>query len=449
MATGLQSSFLLLPPETVALIFEYCLPSDPWHAWSTRSLDRSNDHLWPSPSPDEAPLLLTQICRRWREICLDTPSLWASVTFGETGSIDLLEMWLSRARNQPLRILLQAEDDARADGLLRTVKPHSSRWQEVHFTLPTSAHQQLNMLAFPCLERLTLIAPLYRRDRQNPSIVIEDAPSLRYAQIIDLPRFTAHLPLQQLTSLTLYPLANGAMIIALLRSCPNLLDLDAESYLSTHIGPPSESPLQLHFLRSVKIHEPEFLSFLTVPRLERLGLYRMQDRDCDMLQSFVARSCCELQSFSVKKFLTNADQSQRFFRAFEPITHLHIEYVPDFPLLIQLLQDDDIVLPRLRRLEIGTDRNMSVADYTQLLEMLRHRRQTSALEMFELRKDIPLSLWWNATLPLMDEFRTLAEAGLRLRVTTTQFYRIVHTIDIPEEEDSDEEDDEDALWGPI
>ncbi|KAJ7894028.1 hypothetical protein B0H13DRAFT_1569025, partial [Mycena leptocephala] len=78
-----------VPPEIVAAMFKHCLPDN-------------SDHLWPSSL--EAPLLLAQICRRWREICLDTPCLWASIAFGEIGSIELLKEWLLRARHQPLTI---------------------------------------------------------------------------------------------------------------------------------------------------------------------------------------------------------------------------------------------------------------------------------------------------------------------------------------------------------
>ncbi|KAJ6533078.1 hypothetical protein B0H19DRAFT_884848, partial [Mycena capillaripes] len=51
---------LSLPPEITMEIFSCCIPSE------------SN----PRPSPTEAPLLLAQICRQWREVALHTPALW-------------------------------------------------------------------------------------------------------------------------------------------------------------------------------------------------------------------------------------------------------------------------------------------------------------------------------------------------------------------------------------
>ncbi|KAJ6488224.1 hypothetical protein C8R47DRAFT_1216028 [Mycena vitilis] len=137
---------VLLPPETVALIFEYCLPSHTWRAWSLllyfplKYVGDGARYVWillvcghPSPS-----------------VTLDDPS---TLAFPHAES--------------PAR----TEDDPRADVLMRIVKPYSCRWQEVHFALPASAHQQLD--TFPCLERLTLVTP----DAAGPS-GLQDAPSL-------------------------------------------------------------------------------------------------------------------------------------------------------------------------------------------------------------------------------------------------------------------------------
>ncbi|KAF7337861.1 hypothetical protein MVEN_02009100 [Mycena venus] len=53
-----------LPPELVVLIFLYCLPDDEFV----------------TPSLTTAPLLLSVVCRRWREIAFSTPKLWSSLS---------------------------------------------------------------------------------------------------------------------------------------------------------------------------------------------------------------------------------------------------------------------------------------------------------------------------------------------------------------------------------
>ncbi|KAJ6488222.1 hypothetical protein C8R47DRAFT_1216026 [Mycena vitilis] len=340
--TARQSSFLLFPPGIVATIFEYCLPS---HRSNKRSL---SGHACPlghlQPSPNEAPLLLAQICRRWRAICLDTPSLWASVSFGETRSPDLLKMWLSRARTQPLRIILQTQDDTRADNLMRIVGTHSSMWQEVDFALPRSAL----LRCFECLF-----------DPDGPKSDV-----------------------------------NGTAIV--------------------------QSPLRLPLLRFLKIPEATLLRCLTAPRLERLQIPDIWGADCDTLRSFVERSCCALQSLSVKLSLSDVYQSQRIFHAVNYITHLYLRFDSDldFAIQVQLLQDVD-VFPRLARLEIRTSKYVTsvvVGDCAQLLDMLRRRRTdpSSNFESFKLHMNTPS--WLSAS--AMDVLRALAGEGLQLGVTT-------------------------------
>ncbi|KAJ6488223.1 hypothetical protein C8R47DRAFT_510556 [Mycena vitilis] len=154
--------------------------------------------------------------------------------------------------------------------------------------------------------------------------------------MIRLPYFTAPLPLPQLTSLTLYSLATPAMILALLRCYPNLLALDTGSTLTLTTLVPSGPPLQLHLLRSLKMPEPTLLHCLTAPRLKRLRILAVLGSHCDALQSFLTRSCCDLQSFTTRLLRTNADHAQRIFRVVETVTHLHLHltWVSDFVLQI-------------------------------------------------------------------------------------------------------------------
>ncbi|KAJ6593157.1 hypothetical protein B0H19DRAFT_13305 [Mycena capillaripes] len=395
----MSHSFILqLPPEITATIFDHCLPSD----------------LPCQPSSHEAPLLLAQICHQWREICLDTPDLWASVVFGDTKSIELLKMWLPRAGNHPLTLSLRSVDNVRADQLMQTIKPYCSQWKDVHFHLPALAHCQLNMTALPRLERLALVAP--RTTTLGPGIIIQNAPLLRCAEIIHLPRFTAELPLEQLTFLTFRASVDTAQIIDVLRCCPNLLDLSCGTTWRERAHP----PLQLSSLRSLNLIDDHMLHCLTVPRLEELQISHLPndiDPAADALQSLVSRSSCHLQRLQVRLHRPTTVQSQRFFRAANSIQHLKLflHYSPGPEQQIKALQGPDDVLPQLSHLEIHD----ALGDYyPQLLDLLRWRRTHGALESFEL------FLGTLGPLPgrippaaVMDDFRALAEAGLRLRVT--------------------------------
>ncbi|KAJ6488221.1 hypothetical protein C8R47DRAFT_1127033 [Mycena vitilis] len=422
MPTGLKSSILLLPPEIITAIFGHCL--HPHCRDCSRTSLSGHEHCttkgsWPSPS--EAPLLLAQICHRWREICLDTPSLWAFIAFGDTGSIALLELWLSRARNRPLRIVLQTQDDARGELLVQVVQRHSSQWQEVHFTLSTSAYHRLAVTAFPLLKRLTLIAP---GGHKYPIVILDSAPLLRYAEIVRLPHLTITHPWEQLTSLTFRAAVTPAEYIALLRYCPNLLDLHCGSTAGSAIVPP---PLQLSFLRSLRLTDYSLMHCLTVPRLERLKLSHVttdMDATANALQSLVARSRCDVHYLSIGTGLHfgMGDQSRRIFRAVnESILHLRLysESAHELDAQIGVLRGVE-VLPRLVRLIMRT--TVVPADYAPLLSMLWSRRTDASctLKSFELLLDSPLASGVPrapaAGVSVMDHLQALSEAGLEAAI---------------------------------
>ncbi|KAJ3928928.1 MAG: hypothetical protein NXY57DRAFT_464558 [Lentinula lateritia] len=92
----LLSPIRKLPPETLAEIFMHCVLA----ADSVRSLQ-------------EAPLLLTIICRDWRRVAIDTPLLWQSLHFYLPPHLNQdalsqrlagISLWLERSGSLPLSI---------------------------------------------------------------------------------------------------------------------------------------------------------------------------------------------------------------------------------------------------------------------------------------------------------------------------------------------------------
>ncbi|KIJ50850.1 hypothetical protein M422DRAFT_44114 [Sphaerobolus stellatus SS14] len=78
--------FRLLIPELLAIIFEFCIEVD-------KPSFRSRNH---------APLVLAHICRFWRQLAFNCPSLWLNIRFGRSPTPDALSMWLVNSRNSPL-----------------------------------------------------------------------------------------------------------------------------------------------------------------------------------------------------------------------------------------------------------------------------------------------------------------------------------------------------------
>ncbi|KAJ7621919.1 hypothetical protein DFH06DRAFT_1340921 [Mycena polygramma] len=291
---------------------------------------------------------------------------------------------------------------------MEIIKLYCGQWQDVRLTLPWPAFSQLNMASFPLLQRLTLIPSLGSHERQrasfipvkNKAIIIEDAPLLRFAQAQLLSLDFAR-PLEQLTTLHYTSHISAARFIALLKWCPNLLDL---SYAMDGTPDVSNLPHELPHLRTLTVdtHHRDVLSFFTVPRLERLEITAIHSI-ADATDTLVLRSACELHNSSSAP----PTPSHLVFKLHASSVikhHIHALY-------------SDNILPRLRHLEMrdigGTEH------YRALLDLLKMRRTDAAFEICELF----LGPNWPESGPtpvvppnIMAEFRALAEAGLQLRL---------------------------------
>ncbi|KAG5651391.1 hypothetical protein H0H81_008857 [Sphagnurus paluster] len=102
-----MSKIHALPLELLQNIFSFCLPTSKYKMF-----------------PKEAPLLLTHICRRWREVAFSTPQFWTHLhVFARFGTDDNLtkkdlisrygeaiKVWLNRASGLPLSISFVTAD---------------------------------------------------------------------------------------------------------------------------------------------------------------------------------------------------------------------------------------------------------------------------------------------------------------------------------------------------
>ncbi|KAJ6487131.1 hypothetical protein C8R47DRAFT_515998 [Mycena vitilis] len=166
-----------LPPELMAEVFLFC---------STMPV------VFP-PKTDEPLLALTQICRKWRELALNVPELWAriSVTFTEEQGdvdriVDLSQQWLSRAgKTYLLSITAECtgvyaqtawEDPNIAAAFVPMVISHAHHLRHLDLAFPIAALLPVFDLphgAFPYLETITL----------RPLLLLDDmtAPETGYA----------------------------------------------------------------------------------------------------------------------------------------------------------------------------------------------------------------------------------------------------------------------------
>ncbi|KAG1756854.1 uncharacterized protein EDB91DRAFT_1076770 [Suillus paluster] len=96
------SALWRLPTEVLSQIFYHCLPKD--------------RILWFSPSSREAPMLLTEVCRGWREVAVGIPGLWRRL-YMQVNNSDWQEVafcydsWLKRSRGCRLSLQLNCDAD--------------------------------------------------------------------------------------------------------------------------------------------------------------------------------------------------------------------------------------------------------------------------------------------------------------------------------------------------
>jgi hypothetical protein len=144
---GLVSALSRVPPEILSLIFVHCLPE--------------TEHLLPSSK--SAPMLLTRICRRWREVAIGMSSLWCRVIVDIDNddwqrTAFCYDAWLERSRDHPLSLALKCyENDV--TNLRNLLEPHTNQISSLHiiqFVKPSIPDILLNDL--PALQEFTITA---------------------------------------------------------------------------------------------------------------------------------------------------------------------------------------------------------------------------------------------------------------------------------------------------
>ncbi|TCD65488.1 hypothetical protein EIP91_002572 [Steccherinum ochraceum] len=73
--------------------------------------DVSSDEDSDSDSDSDWQLLVTQVCRRWREVALEIPQLWSSVEFTTESPLAKANAYLERAKGAPLELSIDFTDD--------------------------------------------------------------------------------------------------------------------------------------------------------------------------------------------------------------------------------------------------------------------------------------------------------------------------------------------------
>ncbi|KAJ6447510.1 hypothetical protein C8R45DRAFT_188778 [Mycena sanguinolenta] len=204
---------LALPPEMTSEIFLHCLPD----------LQHADPIFWRGFEGIPIPLLLSQICRVWRDIALNTPKLWAIFRIQverwprkpDQATLRLAE-WLEKANLSSLSFIferqqhhVQAFNSTRpppSPAMLAPILALSPQWQNVILRLPykdliTRQFQSGLHGKLPSLERLEITPGSNGVPPADTTVLaaFELAPSLRRVVLSHIPPTMVLLPWNQLT----------------------------------------------------------------------------------------------------------------------------------------------------------------------------------------------------------------------------------------------------------
>jgi hypothetical protein len=116
------SPMRFLPTDILQRIFIACLP----------------DHRYITPDIQSSPLLLLQICRRWRDVAETTSELWSSIVVNARINMDsytaMVARWLAASHNRPLAValLFVYHDRPTPSEVFRLLVSHSVLIHDLH-----------------------------------------------------------------------------------------------------------------------------------------------------------------------------------------------------------------------------------------------------------------------------------------------------------------------------
>ncbi|KAG2159828.1 uncharacterized protein EDB93DRAFT_19331 [Suillus bovinus] len=328
---GLVSSLWRLPTEILSQIFNYCLPEiELWSLSAQDPTEMYTDHLPETerlrPSVLKAPILLTGICRRWREVAVGAPDLWCRL-YVERDDRDWeqaalgYDLWLKRSRGRPLTVTLGHHRSTKIRSLLQ---PYMNHVTSLRLSHPHGDHPFVTDL--PALQELTI------RGWSCPDIArsIWQLPStMRSLHIISIRSFfnIEHLSsfssaLAQLTDvqIALYHLDT---VLHLLQLCPNL------SSLTLRVQNDQQDPLNSFMHTKIQtfrfvtcLEEPSCLSgllnVLSLPNLRAFEARQESFFPHEDMKAFLARSKCPLETLTVSSRVRITDAQRAEYVSFVP-----------------------------------------------------------------------------------------------------------------------------------
>ncbi|KAJ7633452.1 hypothetical protein DFH06DRAFT_1222845 [Mycena polygramma] len=370
---------LKLPVEITSRVFLCCLPTGGCVV----------------PSSSNAPLLLAQICRHWRDVALSTPQLWNSIrAMGENPPHALFQSWFIRARGTPLSLDLARPVPTTT---LDLILSYAGQIQNLDLRTRLSKDdlKKFRPLLLPQLRR-------FATDKVSHAVlrkISKHAPALHELRLRNHfdSDFSANLSLPSLSHLDLSGEISTETFLDAMRNFPSLqhlaFSLSPDHYDST-MGVeviPTTFPL-LSSLKFRNRYAVCVLRLVTLPNLHSITIPGASSHDLDSVRSFTTRSSCIIDHLTISfpswdEVVHRQTLLPGWFSEFPSVSTLGtmapLHVSPPFDLMIRCLATPSI-LPQLTDATIVFMHEPPSVDHEAVVKMLAHR--TTSADGAKLRK---------------------------------------------------------------
>jgi len=405
-----------MPDDILSEIFLACIDEDVGHTWVVDDED--------SFDLRQAPWVLVQVSRRWREVGLSYPRLWSIIRVsleesdGISGGhfrVSLLVLLLQRSAMHPLSVSINAPASYNSPGkpflhpLLQVLLPTSSRWKSARFTLPGGL-PAFNYLrgSLQNLHYLDIVKRGFRTDAAITPDAFEFAPSLRCLAIhaYRLTVSTWALPWHQLTSIE-YDGSVTETLTLLQKTSANLLEarltirtvyLDDHGEHNDSSGDSLAEPIVVQQLKHLSISQAsndngfvEVFNNVTLPSLKSLSVELFavtytgpndlpSDSPSARIIALLHRSQCSLDSIELH-FDMGPIEIMQLFQCSPQLRLFDSRYMSSSEGLVQLLDaltrdsasPSSCLVPELKTIKWSIDAEIDQNTCQKLLGMVQSR----------------------------------------------------------------------------
>ncbi|KAG1720742.1 hypothetical protein EDB19DRAFT_1914250 [Suillus lakei] len=307
-----------LPIEVLTHIFGYCLP----------------EYQYLYTASELAPVLLTRICRLWREVAVGTPSLWCRLHVDEDwqGEAYCYDQWLKRSQGRPLSLMLVFPEYhwTELQGLLQPYLNQVWSLHLEHSLIP--CQHDITIADFLALEELTVSTEEF--PMAIPHFMSQPPPTLRSLNFIgpffDF-KFSAVNPAwSHLTNIDLQ-VCGPDTLPCLLHLCPDLSSLTVRAASSVDLQ--ASEPFTHAKLQSLRVDcfdsvgPSSLFNAVSLPNLRLLDACYLEGWPHEEFKAFLMRSNCPLESLIFSTGVMAKEEWRAEYLALIPSLKIKVDLV--------------------------------------------------------------------------------------------------------------------------